>query len=264
MLLANHETPFVLPLKSWVSHLTNTLPAMQFDNKDGSAKMLAKVRALLAKAESTEFAEEAEIFTAKAQALMSAYSIDEALLRQENVERGTVAPNRRLIKLEKPYLKQKAHLLSHIANANNSRVVWNVYLGEATLFGFDADLDLIEILYTSLLVQADAAMRAAGPQESAWGASSTRSFRSSFLYAFGIRIGQRLREAQANALEVAGSGAALVVRSQLERVERAVTEAYPQARSSNATTISNASGWAAGTRAADRADIGHRRRLKAG
>ena len=43
-------------------------------------KMLSRVRALLAKAESTEFAEEADAFTEKAQQLMARYSIDVAMV----------------------------------------------------------------------------------------------------------------------------------------------------------------------------------------
>src|SRR5438045_2689314 len=43
-------------------------------------RMLAKVRALLAKAESTEFTDEADALTAKAQELMTRYSIDRALV----------------------------------------------------------------------------------------------------------------------------------------------------------------------------------------
>jgi hypothetical protein len=43
-------------------------------------RMLGRIRALLAKAESTEFPEEAEALTAKAQQLMAHHSIDEALL----------------------------------------------------------------------------------------------------------------------------------------------------------------------------------------
>ena len=52
-------------------------------NSDGRAvgeRMLGRVRALLAKAESTEFPEEAEALSARAQELMARYSIDYAVL----------------------------------------------------------------------------------------------------------------------------------------------------------------------------------------
>jgi hypothetical protein len=47
---------------------------------DADPRVLEKVRALLAKAESSEFDAEAEAFTAKAQELMARHSIDHALL----------------------------------------------------------------------------------------------------------------------------------------------------------------------------------------
>ncbi|MDP9441581.1 MAG: DUF2786 domain-containing protein, partial [Actinomycetota bacterium] len=43
-------------------------------------RILSRVRALLAKAESTEFAPEAEAFTEKAQELMARYAIDDPVL----------------------------------------------------------------------------------------------------------------------------------------------------------------------------------------
>ncbi|MFD0330099.1 DUF2786 domain-containing protein [Streptacidiphilus monticola] len=46
----------------------------------GEPKMLGRIRALLAKAESTDFPEEAEALSAKAQELMARHSIDAALL----------------------------------------------------------------------------------------------------------------------------------------------------------------------------------------
>ena len=44
-----------------------------------SDSRLATIRGLLAKAEATEFAAEAEAFTAKASELMARYSLDEAM-----------------------------------------------------------------------------------------------------------------------------------------------------------------------------------------
>ena len=46
--------------------------------------MLSRIRALLAKAEATEYAEEAEALSARAQELMAKYSIDQALLAAES------------------------------------------------------------------------------------------------------------------------------------------------------------------------------------
>ncbi|HEY0696309.1 MAG TPA: DUF2786 domain-containing protein, partial [Micromonospora sp.] len=54
---------------------------------DLDQRMLGRVRALLAKAESTDFPEEADAFTAKAQELMARHRIDHALLVARTGER---------------------------------------------------------------------------------------------------------------------------------------------------------------------------------
>lgn len=60
---------------------------------DKNAKMLERVRALLAKAESTTFPEEADAFRAKADEIMTAYSISawQVQMAQEGLQR-TIQP----------------------------------------------------------------------------------------------------------------------------------------------------------------------------
>jgi hypothetical protein len=57
----------------------------------GRARVLSKIRALLAKAEATGYAAEAEALTAKAQHLMTRHAIDEALLLAHNDESADTA-----------------------------------------------------------------------------------------------------------------------------------------------------------------------------
>ena len=66
------------PPSAWARSAVPSRPA-----EDGSerSRVLNRIRTLLAKAEATEFAAEAETFTAKAQDLMTRHAIDEALLR---------------------------------------------------------------------------------------------------------------------------------------------------------------------------------------
>ena len=123
-------------------------------------RLLGKIRALLAKAESTEFAEEAEALSARAQELMAKYSIDHALLAAETGR--TEKPGGRRIAVDNPYEAPKASLLQTVAQANRCRVVWSKELGLVTVIGFPADLDAVELLFTSLLVQANSAMLRAG------------------------------------------------------------------------------------------------------
>jgi hypothetical protein len=159
--------------------------------------MLSKIRALLAKAESTEFAEEAEALSGRAQELMAKYSIDHALLAAETGQ--AEKPGGRRIAVDNPYEAPKATLLQTVAQANRCRVVWSRELGLVTVIGFPADLDAVELLFTSLLVQANTAMVRAGGKRDAYGQSRTRAFRQSFLVSYAIRIGERLSEATAHA-----------------------------------------------------------------
>ena len=163
--------------------------------------MLSRIRALLAKAESTEFAEEAEALSGRAQELMAKYSIDHALLAAETGQEEV--PGGRRIAVDNPYEAPKATLLQIVAQANRCRVVWSKDLGLVTVIGFPADLDAVELLFTSLLVQANSAMLRSGGKRDGAGRSRTRAFRQSFLLAYAVRIGERLSEAADHAQQAA-------------------------------------------------------------
>jgi hypothetical protein len=217
--------------------------------------MLAKIRALLAKAESTTFPEEAESLSAKAQELMARHRIDRALV---DVGDATSGPVGRRIWLDDPYADAKAQLLAEVAAANRCRAVLMSRIGCSHLIGFPADLDMTELLHTSLLVQATRAMAAAGPQVDRRGRSRTRSFRQSFLIAYAWRIGARLGEASAsteNEVDVERGGDLLPVLARREaQVDEAMATVFPKT-SPMRTSASNAAGWAAGAAAADLADL---------
>ena len=118
-------------------------PTAQRADPTGAAdeRLLGKIRALLAKAEATEFAEEAEALSARAQELMAKYSIDHALLAAETGR--TEEPGGRRIAVDNPYEAPKASLLQTVAQANRCRVVWSKELGLVTVIGFPADLDAV-------------------------------------------------------------------------------------------------------------------------
>jgi hypothetical protein len=164
-------------------------------------RVLGRIRALLAKAESTEFAEEAEALSARAQALMAKYSIDHALLAARQGAEET--PGGCRIAVDNPYESPKVQLLNEVAKANRCRTVWLRELGLVTVIGFRADLDAVELLFTSLLVQANTAMMRAGAKRDSRGRSRTRAFRQSFLISYAYRIGERLSHAAEHAVEEA-------------------------------------------------------------
>jgi hypothetical protein len=217
-------------------------------------RMLARVRALLAKAESTEFDEEAEALTAKAQELIARHSIAEALLQTPD---DVGEPSVRRILLDDPYVEAKATLLAKIADANRCRTVYDAFSGWTTVFGYDRDLDAVELLAASLLAQATSAMARHGSRQDSYGRSTTRSFRRSFLVGFAVRIGERLREATDSEVAASDSqhGRLLPVLSAREDRVRAAQETTFPATEHRRTSISNATGWFAGQAAADLANL---------
>ena len=192
-----------------VLHLLATLPALEvLDPLPGTAlpdrgaqrraaevddRVLSRVRMLLAKAESTPFEAEAETFTAGAQALMARHSIDLAMLAAAGGAGAADKPKGRRIGIDRPYERPKVLLLSVVADANRCRTVWSESLGFVTVVGFPADVQAVETLFTSLLLQSTRAMRSEGSRTHRTGQSRTRAFRQSFLTAFAHRIGQRLQ-----------------------------------------------------------------------
>ncbi len=126
----------------------------------GDDRALRRIRGLLAKAESTEFPDEAESLTAKAQELMTRHAVDAALLEAGPSPTDGRAVDTRRVHVQDPYVRAKMQLLAAVAEANDVRVVWYSSLGIANLVGGRADLAAVELLFTSLLLQV--AQRAVG------------------------------------------------------------------------------------------------------
>ncbi|MDC2958894.1 DUF2786 domain-containing protein [Streptomyces gilvifuscus] len=220
------------------------------------SRMLARIRALLAKAEATGFPEEAEALTAKAQELTARYSIDEALLAARAPAADT--PGACRIGVEAPYEQAKAVLLDVVATANHCRAVWNEPWGFSTVVGFEADLEVVELLYTSLLVQATHAMTTAESAQRAGGRKRTKTFRQSFLAAYAHRMGIRL----AAAAETQVTDDLLPVLASREVAVTAHTDRmFPSTTTTRMRGVSDAQGWTEGAEAADRARIASRPRL---
>jgi hypothetical protein len=219
-------------------------------------KLVARVQALLAKAEATEFDDEAEALSAKAQELVSRYALERVLAHADS-SRGEEEPVARRLWIESPYVFPKAMLVHVVAGANRSRSVVSEKLGFCTVVGHRQDLDALELLVPSLLVQAHAALRRYGRQSDRRGTSRTRSFRQSFLLAYAERIGERLRAASDDATSSSGRGGDLVplLQRHADRVQAACDELFPHLVA-KAGTAGNTSGWAAGRAAADVALLG--------
>ena len=227
-----------------------------------SGKMLPRIRALLAKAEATDFPDEAEALSAKAQELMAKFSLDRALVDADPDHQLDDDSAARRIWVETPYVSAKAQLVGAVASANNCRTVSMDQLAVVTIVGAELDLQLAELLSTSLLVQANRAMLAAGKHFGHRGESRTRSFRQSFLMAYAQRIGERLQattEATRAAVPEQDADRLLPVLSKREeQVEALFVKLFP-ATVLRRTRVSNGAGWAAGLSAADLAQLEARR-----
>ncbi len=220
------------------------------------SRMLSRVRALLAKAESTTFPEEAEALSTKAQELMARHMIDSVMLQEATGESAAEGPVGVRLSVDDPYASAKSQLLSGVARANRCRAVYSPDLGFSTVFGHEIDIDTVELLYSSLLVQATSAMVAAGSQVDLAGRSRTRSFRHSFLLAYAARISARLREANRATVAEAEGGTNLlpVLASRELAVDDALAKVFPHL-TQHRVSASNSAGWAAGTVAADLASL---------
>lgn len=155
-----------------------------------------KIRALLDKAENTSFPAEAEAATRKAAELMAAHRISEAMLEASATRSATRSAEQittRVIELSRgPYVGARQCLLAGIATAFGVRVVYATHWHGRTveLFGYAGDLEAVEMLYTSLLLQATVA---AAAEEVPRGQSAV-TWRRGFLVGFAETVQDRLRE----------------------------------------------------------------------
>src|SRR4051812_3509168 len=200
-------------------------------------RVLDRVRKLLAKAEHPGTpVEEAQAFSAKASALMAAYAIDQALLEAATTASGrptSSTPIVRQIDVDPPYAMPRAVLLDRIARAHRVRVVIGPDGGsgrrQCSLVGFPVDLEVVEVLFTSLLLQASTAMLHASSES-----ARPKAFRRAFLLGYADVIGARLatvkEQTDADA-DRARTGTALVLADRADRVDRLLEAEFPRLRS---------------------------------
>jgi hypothetical protein len=243
--------PLLVPPPSQWDHSAalDAAVAWQREARRSEVRHLEQIRALLAKAESTEFPEEADAFTSKAQELMTRHAIDDVVLAPHSAGRSSAdRPSATRIGIDDPYAQVKAILLDLIAQASHCRAVWSKGLGFSTVFGYPGDLASVELLYASLLLQARNAMVRIGDHGKR---ARSRPFRRSFLLGFAIRIGKRLEEAAsaavADAVEERGSEFLPVLATRSSQVDELREEVFPNLIESRFTT-GDLSGWASVSR----------------
>jgi Protein of unknown function (DUF2786) len=227
-----------------------------------SSVILDKVRKLLAKAEDPACtAEEAAAFTDKAAELIAKYGVDRALLAARDPTTDAVAD--RLVEIVPPYARDKVGLLAGVAAALRCRAVVRDAESDGRrafsvhLFGFGSDLERIELLFTSLLVQAAYGLAGTTPPP----LENIAAFRRSWLAGFSRTVGLRLREAERVAADgapdeaVPGKSTALVLADRSDQVRQRVAEAYPRLSAVGPRRLAG-SGLRSGMAAGRRADLG--------
>jgi hypothetical protein len=201
------------------------------DVRVASDPVLERVRALLAKAESTTFEAEAEAFTAKAQELMTRHAIDLAMVAEAadvSGDRLEERPATIRIPVDDPYADVKSYLLHVVSEVSRCRAIFHPRYSFTTVIGFAHDLASTDVLFTSLLVQAQTALADAGRHAPPGARTRSRSFKSSFLMGYANRVGDRLEEINRHVAEAAEADAgrsvlpALISRASVvdEEVER--------------------------------------------
>lgn len=233
---------------------------------------LATIRGLLHKAESTPYPEEAEAFMAKASELMSRHAISDALLWADGNRHDS--PTEIRIELLRPFVPQKAVLISAVSSSLGCQAL---RLGDTgapnelvSVVGFERDLERVEALVTSLMVQLTTALHHQCP--STGSPHETASWRRSFISGFTETVVARLREERARATENAGvergdstrAGAekpslSVVLANRSDSVDAELRRRYPYVRSSSVSTGRSRGGRSAGRTEGGRADLGHSR-----
>lgn len=235
-------------------------------------RALRRIRGLLDKAGSTAFGAEAEALYDKAAELMAKHRIDAALLD------ATRSPADRTPVVERPvdlgsgqYVRARLQLIHHVAQNHGCRLLTHTTRRGrvATVVGARDDCDRVEMLYTSLLLQATRFAGAAWARQRRPSGGSQVAWKREFMFGFAGRVGERLAELSALAVAAndgpggsaggGGGSVALVLAGRTQRVDEWIARSYPRLRSlAPAAGLTGHGGVAAGRSSADRADLGSR------
>ncbi|WP_370944734.1 DUF2786 domain-containing protein [Amycolatopsis sp. cg5] len=223
--------------------------------------LLAKVRKLLAKAEDPGVTEaEADSYNTKAAELIARYGIDTAILADSGARADEITTIK--IAMGNPYSRDKATLLTNIAHPLRCRSLlhrWGQSVTEVTVFGFRSDLERVELLYTSLLLQATTQLTRVRPEGFRAGFESIAAYRRTWLTGFATAVYLRLkateeRAARSHVTEPGTKSAALVVRDRNTLVEDAYDAKYGNLRAAPRRRLTG-SGYLDGHSAGERANL---------
>lgn len=190
-------------------------------------KQLERVRALLAMAEDPAASpHERENFSAKAAELLAKYAITDAMLTANGSKDDRVEVT--IITIVQPYELDKGVLLGVCAKFMGGQAIRSTG-GRYTVVGYRSDLDRIELIFTSLLVQQAFGLNTRSPRKG----ESTTSYRKAWLSGFTYAIGERLEAAQKYAQQQANddnptAGTDLVLVTREARIAQEIAILFPE------------------------------------
>ena len=152
--------------------------------------LVSRVRKLMDKAVATSNPHEADAFSRKAAELIARHRIDPDALVEARVDELAV---REVALGRGAYVRARLALLMAVAEAHDSRVVFaSTPTGTiAYVAGHVSDLDLVEVMYTSLHAQAAARMAL----EHRATPAATQRHRRSFLFGYADRVAKSFGDA---------------------------------------------------------------------
>lgn len=227
---------------------------------------LAKIRALLAKAEGTQFEAEAEAYRETALRMMAEYGVEEAMLNEYRPEGSKEEVESRRIEVVGSYALSKAQFYQSVIKAMGGRAVRMVNQRGASkqvimAYGYPSDLLRAEVLWTSILLQLGTALKNADRPWHVNDRGSIRAFNNAFVIGYFDRVGDRIQERedrtrqQASQEPTQGTSTELVLVNRQLAVNNQFEKAHPKIRYSQRSTQSPM-GFGAGRREGNRANIG--------
>ena len=217
------------------------------------SSLITRVRALIAKAESSPFPAEADAFMAKAQKLINDHAIDQARLNGADV----ASVGHEQLSISGAYSRERSMIWGAVARANRCQVLTmssyaSSKVNSLTLIGRAQDRELVRMVATSLEMQA---IRRMGELDVASPWATPVVQRRSFLRGFASEVGDRLaRSGHEQPVVSQAVEAALVLAA--GSVDRYVDEHFNVQRGRRGSGLHDGMAYSRGRRAGASADVG--------
>jgi hypothetical protein len=226
------------------------------------SKMKAKILVMLAKAESSEFPEERDLFNAGAEKLMIRLGITAAELEaagevqaEKVIEVNRTYPGEYSIAML-PLVNSVAHGFGHITILQGQ--VYGTLSRKAFIIGHESDVEQFTVLLDSIALQVKSALRRyqkENREERRWLSDRNKHLQSrSFIEGFGAKVGERLLARRTTEEVGVSTGTALVLASKEARIADWMSENYPSLKQSPSHKYSRA-GYTAGSYAGATASL---------